>query len=123
GLLREPLKSLRRADLVILSRADLVGAAERAAIRIEAERHAGPLPWGEARHAPLDLIDAGGSETPLSALAGKSAAAFCGIGNPEGFRRTLLPLCRELIDLRVFPDHHSYSAEDVRSLERWATEA
>jgi tetraacyldisaccharide 4'-kinase len=35
----------------------------------------------------------------------------------------VLPLCRQLRDLRVFPDHHSYSAEDVRSLERWVTEA
>jgi tetraacyldisaccharide 4'-kinase len=120
GLLREPVRSLRRATVVVLSRADLVGAADRAAIRADAERLAGPLRWVEARHAPLDLIDADGHSSPLELLEGRSVAAFCGIGNPEGFRRTLLPLCRELMALRVFADHHRYTAEDVGSLERWA---
>ena len=95
GLLREPIRSLRRADVVVLSRADLVTAADRAAIRAEAERRAGPLRWVEARHAPLDLIDSEGNASPLDELAGQSVAAFCGIGNPEGFRRTLLPLVRQ----------------------------
>ena len=40
--------------------------------------------------------------------------AFCGIGNPEGFRRTLLTLTGDLIGFRVFPDHHPYTAADVR---------
>jgi tetraacyldisaccharide 4'-kinase len=122
GLLREPLKSLRRADLVVLSRADLVDASERARIRAQAERYAGLLRWVEARHAPLDLVDADGSEHPLSDLAGQSVAAFCGIGNPEGFRRTILPLCRQLVDLRIYPDHHDYSATDVDSLRSWASD-
>ena len=122
GLLREPIRSLRRADIVVLSRADLVTAADRIAIRAEAERRAGRLCWVEARHAPLDLIDGEGNASPVDQIAGRSVAAFCGIGNPEGFRRTLVPLCGGLLDLRVFPDHHAYSAEDVRSLERWADE-
>lgn len=120
GLLREPIGSLRRADVVVLSRADLVTAADRAAIREEAERRAGPLRWVEARHAPLDLIDGDGRSFPLDQLEGRAVAAFCGIGNPEGFRRTVLPLCGELLDLRVFPDHHTYLAQDVGSLQQWA---
>ena len=47
-------------------------------------------------------------------------AAFCGIGNPEGFRRTIAPLCRRVVDLKVFADHHPYNAGDVRSLIDWA---
>src|SRR5208337_4295625 len=61
-----------------------------------------------------------GQTYPLDELAGKDVAAFCGIGNPEGFRRTLVPLCRRVIDLKVFPDHHPYGAADVRSLIDWA---
>jgi tetraacyldisaccharide 4'-kinase len=122
GLLREPIASLHRADVVVLSRADMVTPAEKEAIRAKVELNAGQLPWVEARHAPLDLIDGEGISSPLERIEGQSVAAFCGIGNPEGFRRTLLPFCHELCDLRVFPDHHSYSADDVRSLERWAAE-
>jgi tetraacyldisaccharide 4'-kinase len=122
GLLREPIRSLGRASLVVLSRADLVPLAERMSIRAEAEHRAGPLRWVEARHAPCDLIDSSGNASPFDGLAGQSVAAFCGIGNPEGFRRTLLSMCGTLLDLRVFPDHHAYSAVDVGSLDRWAGE-
>jgi tetraacyldisaccharide 4'-kinase len=122
GLLREPIQSLKRAAVVMLTRADLVTESERAAIREDAERAAGPLSWVESRHSPRDLVDGEGCSSALDALAGKSVVAFCGIGNPEGFRRTLLPLCGELLEVRVFPDHHAYSATDVGSLERWARE-
>jgi tetraacyldisaccharide 4'-kinase len=120
GLLRESVGSLGRAGVVVLSRADLVDISERAAIRAEAERRSGPLRWVETRHSALDLIDSDGNSSPLDLLVDRSVAAFCGIGNPEGFRRTLLPLCRELVDFRIFPDHHNYSAADTHSLERWA---
>lgn len=120
GLLREPISSLRRASVVLLSRSDLVAEAERAAIRAEAERHAGPLRWAEVRHAPIDLLDSEGGASPLSTLAGARVAAFCGIGNPEGFRRTLVPLCGSLVDFRTFPDHHDYDQADVDSLAAWA---
>ena len=122
GLLREPIASLGRAGVVVLSRADLISSAEKEAIKAKVLSSAGRLPWVEARHAPRDLIDGEGTASPLELLRGQSIAAFCGIGNPEGFRRTLLPLCHELRDLRVFPDHHIYSAEDVRSLERWVAD-
>lgn len=120
GLLREPAGSLRRADIVVLSRADLISPDERSAIRAGAERRVGDLGWVEARHAPLELVDSEAGTFSLDELAGRPVAAFCGIGNPEGFRRTLLPLCGSLLDLRVFPDHHEYDAGDVDSLVAWA---
>jgi tetraacyldisaccharide 4'-kinase len=119
GLLREPIGSLRRAGVVVLSRADLVDEASRSAIRDQAERRAGPLRWVLARHAPLDLIVAGGGSSPLSDAQGRKVAAFCGIGNPEGFRRTLAGLDIELLGFRAFPDHHPYVASDVSDLAAW----
>jgi tetraacyldisaccharide 4'-kinase len=122
GFLREPVSSLRRAAVAVLSRADLVTPAMRAAIRLRAERSAGPLQWVESRHEALELIDGDASASRLDSLSAASVAAFCGIGNPEGFRRTILPLCRELLGFREFPDHHNYRAADVVALERWARE-
>nr|WP_303652654.1 tetraacyldisaccharide 4'-kinase [Paludisphaera mucosa] len=120
GLLREPASSLRRAGAVIVSRADLVPAERRAWIRDEARRHAPSVPILEARHAPRDLVDGEGSVGTLDGLPGRAVAAFCGIGNPVGFRRTIESLGCRLVDLRVFPDHHPYSADDVDGLVRWA---
>ena len=120
GLLREPVGSLRRAGVVVLSRADLVDGTRRAAIRAEAERSAGPLRWVETRHAPIGLAGEGVEDEPLERLHGQKAVAFCGIGNPEGFRRTVGPLVGSLDDFRVFRDHHPYDAADVADLARWA---
>ncbi len=119
GLLREPVGSLGRAGVVVLSRADLVDEATRRAIRAQAERRAGPLRWALARHAPLDLIDAQGQSYPLLEAQRCKVAAFCGIGNPEGFRRTLEGLGVEVIGFRAFPDHHPYTASDVADLAAW----
>jgi tetraacyldisaccharide 4'-kinase len=123
GLLREPLSSMKRAGLVVLSRADLIGENECRAIKAVAEREAGPLKWVLARHAPLDLIDDQGNSSSLDQVSQTPLVAFCGIGNPEGFRRTLSMLCREVIDFRIFPDHHLYTGADVRALERWVAES
>ena len=120
GLLREPIRSLRRASAVILSRADLLEPSQCELIRRSAACAAPALPLIETRHAPIDLIDGEGRTYPLDELAGKEVSAFCGIGNPEGFRRTLAPLCSRILDLKVFPDHHLYAAGDVRLLTAWA---
>lgn len=120
GLLREPIASLRRAGVVVLSRADLIPAEDRAAIRRRAERHAGALDWAEARHAPLELVDSSGQAMPLDRLPSSRIAAFCGIGNPEGFRRTLAALGAQTAAFRAFPDHHPYERSDVADLVGWA---
>jgi tetraacyldisaccharide 4'-kinase len=122
GLLREPISSLRRADFVVLTRADLVDPATRTAIRTKLERQAGPLKWAEARHAPVDLLDAHAQVLALETLSPRRAIAFCGIGNPEGFRRTLEELNVPLVGFRVFADHHPYSRTDVDQLVSWTRE-
>ncbi|MGE3822029.1 MAG: tetraacyldisaccharide 4'-kinase [Isosphaeraceae bacterium] len=121
GLLREPLGGLRRASLVIVTRADLVAPAALAEIRSTAERAVKrPLAWATSRHAPIELVGGSAGPEALDALKGRNVAAFCGIGNPEGFRRTIEPLVGRLAGIRTFPDHHHYQADDVAELIRWA---
>ena len=57
-----------------------------------------------------------GQTQPIAALAGRRVAAFCGIGNPAAFRRTLEELGGEIAFWREFPDHHAYSASDRAEL-------
>ena len=131
GLLREPLRGLRRADAVVLSRSRAVDGSERKAI---AERAAGLAPgalWCEASEVPHRLVDVSESTEPLESLRRRRVAAFCGIGNPDGFRYTLEALlndCRleldaELVAFQSFPDHHAFDERDVASLEQWAAAA
>ena len=120
GLLREPKTGLRRAHLVALTRCDQVGEAEKAKLRQEIARLAPGVPVIETTHRPIGLVNSAGETAPLEALRGRPTAAFCGVGNPESFRRTLADCGADVRDFRVYPDHHAYTREDVDDLRAWA---
>jgi tetraacyldisaccharide 4'-kinase len=120
GMLREPLAGLARAQVIVLSRADMIPPARRVAIRAQVERVAPQATWVEACHAPQRLVSATGEEQPLALLAGRRVAAFCGIGNPAGFRHTLETCNCSLVAMQEFPDHHAYGAADLERLTHWA---
>lgn len=121
GLLREPLKqALRRADLVVLTRSDMIPPAEKTAIRHKATRLARPgTPWVESTHKPLDLIMASGQVQPLPSIHGQKVAIFSGLGNPAAFRRTVELLGAQVVAEKTFADHHQYTEADFAELSRW----
>lgn len=125
GLLREPCSSLRRADCVILTRADQVSEQALASIKRVIKSLRGDDHCVEVAFAPLSLVNASGQTASLESLRDQAIRAFCGIGNPEGFRRTLLQLGVKLDEhpLRVFPDHHRYARDDIASLLDWTKES
>ena len=122
GLLREPVANLKRADVIALSRSDAVDEATRAAIRAKAMKHAPKSAWLEVIHCPQSLLSSAGKETAIDSLKGQRIAAFCGIGNPAGFRHTLDELGAEVAGFREFPDHHAYQRGDIDDLSSWASD-
>jgi tetraacyldisaccharide 4'-kinase len=116
GLMREPESGLRRADAIVLTRAD---QADTAPIRKWAQRLAPGKPIAEAVHRPTSLVNTSG-EAPLDCLKRRPVAAFCGLGNPDAFRRTLSDLGTNVTAFRPYPDHHLYKSEDISDLARWA---
>ncbi len=122
GTLREPATGLRRAQVVALSRGELLLPAEKERIRQQAQRLAPHALWLETTHAPQTLLSADGSQAPLGWLSGKPLAAFCGIGNPAGFRHTLDACGYQVAGFREFPDHHPYAPADIETLAAWVRE-
>lgn len=120
GMLREPLKNLARADVIVLSRADQVSAEQIERIRRRVLRYAPHSLWGESRHVPTLVLRTGSEPFPAEDLRGKRLAAFCGIGNPAAFRKTLGDLGLDVVAFREYPDHHRYRREDVADLSHWA---
>jgi tetraacyldisaccharide 4'-kinase len=123
GTLREPLEGLARAQAVCLSRADLVDETTRGEIHRRVESYAPQARWVEVRHAARALVAADGREQPLSSLAGAGVAAFCGIGNPLGFRRLLEQCGARVTAWRELPDHFAYPEHAVASLAEWTAGA
>ncbi len=64
-------------------------------------------------------VDTGETLDPAS-LRGQTAAAFCGIGRPDDFIKTLEDAGTKVVAQKFFPDHHRFSAEDLESLENQA---
>lgn len=109
GTLREPTSSLKRAGAILLTRCDQVSESEVNAIRDWLMVKAPGIPVATTEHRPT-----------ANELKGATVGAFCGIGNPAAFKRTLESLGATVAEFRTFPDHHSYTREDVDELRRWA---
>ncbi|MGP8244568.1 MAG: tetraacyldisaccharide 4'-kinase, partial [Bryobacteraceae bacterium] len=118
GRLREPLDALARADIFVITRADLsdgVPALERA---IRARNPEAPIFHAVTRpHGWMEA--ASGREFDPAAAPLDRAAAFCGLGNPQSFRRTLHALGIEPLDWVRFPDHHRYRPAELQRMGRW----
>lgn len=118
GLLREPPSALARADALVLTRVDGLGAGELADLEARLLDLAPGKPLLRTRHAPRALrgLD-GGGERPLSSLRGAPVRPLCAIGHPRAFLDTLASLGARLVDPVILPDHHLYTPADLAGLE------
>ena len=119
GLLREPLRSLQRARVVLLTRCDQADASKLDWLRRQIHKHNSQAILARAEHCPtrIDVHPSGSSS--LAEMRGRRAIAFCAIGNPNSFFSTLRSIGVEVVDQKTWPDHHAYSAEDVQQLVEW----
>jgi tetraacyldisaccharide 4'-kinase len=123
GRLREPLLALRRADAVIVTRADQPFSrnALEDTIKFYA-RSATPVFYA---HHVLTRLRRLSDEVLIDfpTLAAKSVAAFSGIARPEGFIRDLRGLQLQVVWQRAFPDHYRYSPADFEMVNQAAVRA
>jgi len=120
GFLREPLRSLRRADVVMATRADQVDAQKLAEIRTRVQRYNPKAAWLEAEHCAVRLRNSNGETLPVEWLQGRNVLATSGLGNPSGFIQTLLGLGAIIGDTLTYPDHHAYIAADIQEMDSHA---
>ncbi len=123
GLLREPLKALRRANVFVVTHADQVSEKTLALITETLSKIAPGVPVTTAVHAVTELVKPGGGkrEKP-KALAGKNVLAFCGIGNPRSFKATVLALGAKPKLFIGMKDHQHYPIYLLKKIEKAAEE-
>lgn len=129
GRLREPLRGLTRADLIILTRAEQslkVDSLRKEAERLSAGR---PVLRASTRTRALLPLDEAMLKEDATAIysphaspcarpssSGGAVAAFCALGNPSAFFAHLRSDGHSLNYTRAFPDHHVYRQMDVDAL-------
>jgi tetraacyldisaccharide 4'-kinase len=122
GRRREPLESLARATAIIVTRADFTQPIT--AIERLIRRYNPRAPIFRSRVIPLYWIDHQWGTTREIATPGfRRVAAFCGLGSPRSFWRTLDELGLEVAFRWAFSDHHPYRPSELQRLAKQATAA
>ena len=114
GRLREPVEALARAHIVLITRSaftDLPLPIERTVRRWNRS-----APVFRAAVDPRAWVDAAGQEYPIASPPFGNAGAFCGLGNPQSFRRTLERLGIPPVDWVEFRDHHHYRPRELQHI-------
>ncbi len=120
GRLREPLKGLSRADLIIITRSEQ--AAEINSLKHEVEAYSGRKNVFISRTRtrtvrPLADKHEGAANAPASSYR---VAAFCALGNSRAFFNHLKRSGFDLTYTRAFADHHVYTQSDIARIAREA---
>ena len=115
GRLREPLRALRRADIVVVTRSV---QAPSPAIEAIIRRHTNsPIFYATVRlesvlHVPRFDVGLPQQDWPKAKFL-----AFCGIGNPSAFFDDLRNWGFQVAQQRSFADHHVYTTREAVELE------
>lgn len=94
GPLREPEKSLARADLVV---------------SLKEQGYQTILTHNTQVERGLDSTD-------VAPLLGRDVFAFCGIGHPQQFYKQLAEADLKLVGRKTYPDHYPYTESDLKQL-------
>ena len=118
GRLREPLTAMRRADAVLVTRADqpFDQARLEQTVRRYTRPHT-PLFYSSHRLTKLHSLTQPVAEPlALDSFVGKAVAAICGIARPERFFSDLQQLGMKLVWQQSFPDHHRYTPVEFATI-------
>jgi tetraacyldisaccharide 4'-kinase len=121
GLMREPMRGLRRAHAVLITRSDAVDDTQLNRIEnvLRSSNKAAPIfrtmhemvGLRRAQTPPSEPVD-----EPVGALTGRTFFSFSGIGSPRTFHDQLVRAGGKPVGNRAFPDHHEYAESDVAAL-------
>jgi tetraacyldisaccharide 4'-kinase len=116
GTLREPLRALRRARVIVLSRVETAGdAVPRLCEQIR--HYADRQPIYRMTVSP-DVLHRQGTDCSVdpSWLQQRRVVAFAGLGNPRAFAASLARCRARVVAFLAFPDHHPYTPADWQAI-------
>jgi tetraacyldisaccharide 4'-kinase len=118
GRLREPLEGLARADAFIITRAN--EASNTNAIESVLRRYNRSAPIFRSYVAPRRWTNDQGEAIDILGMTQVRSVAFCGLGNPQSFWRSLDQLGVTPVETFDYGDHHRYTPVEIRRLARYA---
>jgi tetraacyldisaccharide 4'-kinase len=113
GNFREPLRSLKRAHIIFLTKSDIVAPSSKLMAKLETFN----LPLVKTNiNLSSYLLDQKNNKIDVDNLIGKTTLLFSGIGDPESFQKTVQNLNISILDSINFRDHKNYSTSDIQKI-------
>ena len=110
GVLREPARNLKRADIIFLTKC----RGDVSAVKEEIRKYNRTAEIVECNHTPRVLKDVWSREEyPLDWLKGKTVCTLSGIASPRGFENSLRTLGSKVVWCERYADHHRYDSSEV----------
>ncbi len=111
---REPWESLKRANLIFLTKSDFVAPSKKLQVKLEAIG----LPVFNTTILPSSyLLDNKNNKLKIEHFSGKKALLFSGVGDPASFTKTIRNLNIKILDSITFRDHKKYSKSDIKIIK------
>ena len=117
GRLREPLRGLTRANVLLLTKFASQTAFDAAQTNLAQQFPAATIakvPLLPFAVRPFD--DDRFSDRSLAELKGLPVFAFSGLGNNAHFHQTLVDIGADVQSFTPFPDHHAFTERDLENL-------
>jgi tetraacyldisaccharide 4'-kinase len=118
GRRREPLRCLKRANLLVFTRARDLGSSIDAfeEMRKRFRRVTAAIASAVDFQVRALVCLSDRKEEDLKRFVGKKASLFCGTADPGSFFRLAADSGLEVVRTKSFPDHYRYQAQDLLSL-------
>jgi len=116
GILREPLSSLKRPDIFVLTKADFALGIERLRDYLSVINPRAQI--AESIHLPVSFYKVGQPQENFNPDKFKaiSAASISAIGDPDSFKNLLKKLGINILMSFDFEDHYSYRESDIKDI-------
>ena len=110
GILREPARHLKRADIIFLTKC----RGDVSAVKDQIRSYNAKADIVECNHSPRVLKDVWSrKEYPLSWLEGKTLCTLSGIASPKGFENSLRHMGAKVVWCERYADHHRYDSSEI----------
>jgi len=112
GILREPLSSLKRAHIFVLTKTNASNNIEGLSSRLKRINPKALIV--ESRYKNAGTVDVFGTEVlPVDFLKDKRVTGFCAIGDPLSFESELKNTGAIIAKQFTYMDHHVYTKDDL----------
>lgn len=126
GLLREPIGSLARADVVVITRCQQVNQpAIDAILKVIAKATSDSSPPPvicQTQTVANRWLQYDGQSMEVDEFGTVPVFACCAIGNPDSFVKTAALSGANIVGQKFFPDHHSFTRADIQTVVQLAQE-